>query len=646
MVIADSGGRASVYLDPGTYDYLITSATPAAFDDVNGATMATSSDTLAWNHTATGTGRLVLVSVAWIDPLDSETLDSVTYGGFAMTRIGSTNKVELFALVDPPTGSKEVKVAWSDGTRKGVVAASNSFTDADQETTFGVVRSATGSGTSATVNVIDTLVNGLVLTALGVTPISSSMTATVDGGSTSRWNDIVGVIIDVTRTMGAGATKPSAGGGTVATSWTLSSSQLWGAIGVELLPPGTRLVIDQTGEACDCPTFGLNALHYTSLQDAVDALPPLGGVIYLPAGTYKQKVGLLIAKPNVTLIGEGLTTVITPEDPVNLPLDLITITAGNVRLIRIAVDGRATSRDLVDGTCGIVFRGYTGPLAPHRLVLHCYLENVVATGCSRYGVLMVDTILLTAIDCQFVANQGGGLRIQGSIHGTCDALRFIGCGISSNGGIGIDVGDPLEPPDTLGTGINGITVLGCTIQSNLGNSIGDDLALVGAAVNVNYSYKCEIIACYFEVPPEGCEQYIRIADSPNVSVRDCLFSGNIADHENGPERAIAFIKSNFAFAANNVMNGFKTEIINFDSDSRDCVELCNRDLNATTVPRIVGSDRVVGFSQQSIVLPRFANDGARPTAASLRPGSMIWVISPTSPTTNLQVSNGTSWVQP
>jgi hypothetical protein len=412
----------------------------------------------------------------------------------------------------------------------------------------------------------------------------------------------------------------------------------------ELLPPGTKLLIDQTGVACDCPEFGLNALEYANLQDAVDALPPHGGVIRIPNGTYKLRAGLLIAKPNVTLIGEGATTIITPEDPANLPLDLVTVTASNVRLERLQIDGRATSRDLVDGKCGLVFRGYTGSLAPHRLVQHCFLENVVVTGCSRYGVLMIDTILLTAINCEFVTNQGGGLRLQGSEpHGNCDALRFIGCAMSSNGGIGVDMGDPVVPPDEIGTGMAGITFIGCTIQSNQGNSIGGDLSLVGVAVNANNTFKLEVVSCYFEDPPSGCEQFIRIVNSANVSVRDCLLAGNTGDYTNGPDRAVAFAGSSFGFVANNVMQGFKTEIISFDSGSFDCVELCNRDLNTTTVPRIAASTRVSGFSQGSFVLPRYT-EALQPAANTLRPGSMIWVTDPTSPKTNLQVSNGTGWI--
>ena len=39
----------------------------------------------------------MLVGISWQETTASETLDSVTYGGVAMTRIGATNMVDLFS---------------------------------------------------------------------------------------------------------------------------------------------------------------------------------------------------------------------------------------------------------------------------------------------------------------------------------------------------------------------------------------------------------------------------------------------------------------------------------------------------------------------------------------------------------------------
>ncbi len=88
----------------------------------------------------------------------------------------------------------------------------------------------------------------------------------------------------------------------------------------------------------------------------------------------------------------------------------------------------------------------------------------------------------------------------------------------------------------------GITFLGCTIELNQGNSLGGDLALVGVAVNAQTAYKLEILSCYFEAPPEGCEQFLRFQNCPTVTVDNCLFTGNNDEPEEGPERAIAFIQ--------------------------------------------------------------------------------------------------------
>ncbi len=647
LVIADSGGRATVFLPEGSYDYVITSASAVTFDAVQSSNLPTAQNTMTWNHTASGTGRVVLVAISWQETTALETLDSVTYGGHAMTRLAFANLVDLFYLVDPPTGSQAIVATWSGSGTKGVAAGSISFNDADQETPFGIPRTAQATGTSAAITISNSIMNGFVLAALGVNTVTGTTTATVDAGSTSRWNLSGGSTGNLNRTLGAGATKLSTAGGSVAVTWTLSALRPWGVIGVEVLP-AIRLYADQTGVACSSVPYGINATDYAGIQEAIDALPAIGGVVYVPTGTYRLRTGLTITKPNVTLIGEGVTTIITPDDPTNLPIDLLTIRAAEARLYRLKFDGAAASRDLEHGTCGVIIDGYTGAIAPTRLVQHCYLENVMITGTSKHGLLLRDTILLTAINCEIITNKGDGLRIQGSQpNGTSTTIRFMGCGISSNGGIGANIGDALIPPDTLGTGIGSVTLWGCTLELNEGHTVAEDLSVVGVAVNTQLAYKVEVANCYFEGPPTGCKQFVRFKDSHNARISDCLLAGNPQTPSSGPDRAIAFVGCAFGYCVNNSVEGFKTEIINFDSGCSDCVEMCNRDINTTTgVPRITaGSLTVFGTSQGSVVIPRHLNEMNLPSATLFRPGSMIWVVTINPGSSHLQVSDGTNWLK-
>jgi len=53
----------------------------------------------------------------------------------------------------------------------------------------------------------------------------------------------------------------------------------------------------------------------SGIQEAVDALPPGGGTVFIPAGTYPLR-GPVVCKPNVTLRGEGEATALTRGAPV------------------------------------------------------------------------------------------------------------------------------------------------------------------------------------------------------------------------------------------------------------------------------------------------------------------------------------------
>jgi parallel beta-helix repeat protein len=57
----------------------------------------------------------------------------------------------------------------------------------------------------------------------------------------------------------------------------------------------------------------LSAAHYPSIQAALDALPPTGGRVFIPAGTYVLK-GSLKPRSNVTISGAGPATVLKACD--------------------------------------------------------------------------------------------------------------------------------------------------------------------------------------------------------------------------------------------------------------------------------------------------------------------------------------------
>jgi parallel beta-helix repeat protein len=54
----------------------------------------------------------------------------------------------------------------------------------------------------------------------------------------------------------------------------------------------------------------VSAGDYTTLQEAVNALPPEGGTVFIPAGVYKITEPIIVKKSEVSLIGEGSGTVL------------------------------------------------------------------------------------------------------------------------------------------------------------------------------------------------------------------------------------------------------------------------------------------------------------------------------------------------
>jgi len=59
-----------------------------------------------------------------------------------------------------------------------------------------------------------------------------------------------------------------------------------------------------------------NATDYPSIQDAINSLPPIGGTVLIPAGTYIISTPILVAS-NVALIGEGFNTILKLADEAN-----------------------------------------------------------------------------------------------------------------------------------------------------------------------------------------------------------------------------------------------------------------------------------------------------------------------------------------
>lgn len=183
-----------------------------------------------WAHTCSGSDRLLRVTTSHFD--NSDTIDSITYNGVALTAVpgGSTNNgqyyVTAYYLIAPDTGTHDIVVTVT-GSVFDFGAGAISYTDAHQTTPLGTAVTATGTSTTPSVTVssaADELVDdGLVIIHGG--------TLSVGAGQTQRWNAIAGGFIKY-----AGSTEGGAASTTM--SWSNSSSQTWAIVAVPIKPTG------------------------------------------------------------------------------------------------------------------------------------------------------------------------------------------------------------------------------------------------------------------------------------------------------------------------------------------------------------------------------------------------------------------------
>lgn len=186
---------------------------PPVFDS-SASSGGTTVSNLSWSHTATGDHRLVVVGVSW--GLSSTTITNITYGGTAMTLIGSKSNpsgavnVAMYMMVAPPTGAQTVAVTFSGNVGKTAVGGSASFMGVDQTTPIGPFASATGGAANISVAVMSGP-NELVVDTVSVDSNPTSLPS--GSGQSQLWE----VQPDM---WGAASTK--AGGPMVMMTWTES----------------------------------------------------------------------------------------------------------------------------------------------------------------------------------------------------------------------------------------------------------------------------------------------------------------------------------------------------------------------------------------------------------------------------------------
>jgi hypothetical protein len=187
---------------------------------------AAASTTLSWSHTCSGTDRLLTVGLS-VGRGQNTMVSGATYDGVSMTEAGlvfSNNQndgyIQLFYLVNPPTGAHTV-LATCDISRD-LVAGSVSFTGVDQTTPVSNI--VTSFGSSAPPNI--TVTSGSDNMAVAVVGNGSSITSS---DKDDRW------LNNFNNLSASGNAIQSTAAGASSVAFTYSAnSDWWGAVGMNI----------------------------------------------------------------------------------------------------------------------------------------------------------------------------------------------------------------------------------------------------------------------------------------------------------------------------------------------------------------------------------------------------------------------------
>ena len=146
----------------------------------------TSSNLTIPSFSVSGSNTMLILGVSI---RGSSTVSSATYGTSSFTSIGSvangsTVRVELWQLLNPPAGTANIVVSLSGAAR--FVAGVQSLSGVNQTDPTGTYNSATGNSTAPSV-IVSSNTDELVVDVMGNQ--YNTPTPSADGGQTQRWTD-------------------------------------------------------------------------------------------------------------------------------------------------------------------------------------------------------------------------------------------------------------------------------------------------------------------------------------------------------------------------------------------------------------------------------------------------------------------------
>ncbi len=414
-----------------------------------------------FNHTVSGTDKMLIVEVS-LDVEDSaKEVESVTWEGTDLSllnRIGSSGKsrISVWNLTNPVDAiDGTISITIEEGNSQKQSAASITLIGVNQGDPIDGIVNNSGDSTTATVSVTTTN-NDLAMSA-----VSAQSSLSVAGGELEIWN------LEMSGSSHFGAGSNETGDGSIDLDWTLGASQVWAIVGFNIkgLPKDTLTVCSS---GCDS----------TTIQGAIDSAGDYTEVRVIEAIEYRE---------NVTVNVLGLTlTANTSTKPViwaNWSTDTVRITSDDTKVDNFEIVYNGTTLDIYSVNAssrtnvtienntvnnsgsgnsgyGIYFTGTTSSFVTN---------NTVSTsgGSNNYGIYLLSTSDSNIIQNNTIAT-GGTSSSNYGIHLSLSDLNNVTDNIITTGGIASNYGIHLTSTSISNIIQNNTIATGGTSSSNYG----------------------------------------------------------------------------------------------------------------------------------------------------------------------------------
>jgi hypothetical protein len=209
-----------------------------AFDAVSNGAWS-SGTSFSWQHTVSGSDRLLVVAVA---VSDGQAVTSVTFGAQSFTfirRDANAHSSELWYLVAPNTGTGTITVNFGSAPTDAEGAAV-SLTGVAQSGTLDANTGTTLVGTSVSVSITTVADNAAIVDVLGCGGSGAASALTI-GAQTNR---VSRVEVETGPNLGMSTLIPKVTAGSQTMDWTLSPGRVGGLSVASFKPAAAAFEID------------------------------------------------------------------------------------------------------------------------------------------------------------------------------------------------------------------------------------------------------------------------------------------------------------------------------------------------------------------------------------------------------------------